>query len=314
MDQLRLYTDRCAVAHATGDGHPECPARINVIWDAIAEDDTLAALPRFAPREAGATEITRAHDLAYVHRVQDSIPDDGLFNIEQDNETHLCPNSLEAIMCSAGAACQAVEDVAKRETRRAFCAMRPPGHHALPNKAMGFCVFNNIFIGARHAQEFCGLKRIAIVDFDVHHGNGTEEMTRNAEDILFISSQQMPLWPGTGDPQYNIDGKILNIPLSAGCETDDFRKAYQTQAFPALHNFKPDLLMISAGFDAHKDDPIGGLALIEEDFAWVTRELCTIAEQYCDGKIVSVLEGGYNLKALGRSTAAHLRALLNAQA
>jgi acetoin utilization deacetylase AcuC-like enzyme len=309
MNKLQIYTHESAFAHDTGAGHPESIARIQSVMDAL-DGAPLNELPRIQAREATTAELTRAHPISYIQRLQDSLPFDEDYAFI-DGDTVLCAETLEAATHGAGAVCQAVDDIATGNTQRGFCAMRPPGHHAMPEQAMGFCFYGNIFIGARHAQEAHNITKIAIIDFDVHHGNGTDFMARKTDNIFYISSHQAPLFPGTGDPADNIDGKILNINFDAGTSSETFRSTYKDTVFPALHAFKPNLIMISAGFDAHKNDPIGGMKLTDGDFNWVTTKLAKIANQYCDGRIVSVLEGGYNLTALKSCVAAHVKALMN---
>lgn len=304
MDNLRIYVARSGLRHDTGPNHPESIERLKTVLNRIDTDFPGIARINADPAEYG--WIRRAHSAEYIARIEDQVPDHGLHSL--DFETVLSPSSLDAALEAAGAVCQAVDDVASGIARRAFCAVRPPGHHAEPDHAMGFCIFNNIFVGALHAQTL-GLKRIAIIDFDVHHGNGTETMTRAAQDILYISSQQWPLWPGTGDPAGNIDGKILNLALDPGTGGKEFREAYSAKVFPALEAFSPDLIMISAGFDAHRDDPLASLELEADDFFWITAELVRIAESHAGGRVVSALEGGYDLQALDVCVAAHLRAL-----
>ncbi len=308
MEKLQIYTHPSGLAHDTGPSHPERPDRLRVLIDLFSEKP-FNALKQVEALKARREWIARAHDESYIESIHKAAPKTD--SIMLDADTVMSPATLDAALHAAGAPCQAVEDIASGKTQRAFCAMRPPGHHAEPNMPMGFCIFNNIFIGARHAQDQCGFKKIAIVDFDVHHGNGTETMTRHAENIFFVSSHQAPLWPGTGNPRDNIDGQILNVTLNAGDGSDAFRKLYEREVFPALNDFKPDLLMISAGFDAHKDDPLAGLSLVEDDYAWVTIELVKIANRHAKSRIVSVLEGGYNLEALKSSAAAHLNELCN---
>jgi len=244
--------------------------------------------------------------MAYIEALQDAMPDCDLVRL--DSDTIASPGTWDAAVCAAGAVCRAVEDVVSCKTSRAFCANRPPGHHAEPSKPMGFCLFNNVFVGALHAQSL-GLEKIAIIDFDVHHGNGSDAMARLHENVFYISSHQWPLYPGTGGPDEQIDNRIMNIPLPAGTGSTRFRAAYEDNVFPALHAFKPDLVMISAGFDAHRDDPLAQMELIQEDFSWITKALCDISNLYSQGRVVSVLEGGYNLDALKTSVAAHLGAL-----
>ncbi len=307
MNKLQIYTHPSAYDHDTGSGHPEKTARIGAVIS-VLKDKPFSDIPVIEAREATTAEIARAHSIPYIQKLQDSLPEDDFAYL--DGDTVLCPHSLSAINHAAGAVCQAVDDITNGVTQRAFSAMRPPGHHAMPEQAMGFCFYNNIFIGARHAQDAHNITKIAIIDFDVHHGNGTDFMTRKADDIFYISSHQSPLFPNTGFEKDNIDGKILNIEFSANTASQTFRRTYEAQVFPALKSFAPDLIMISAGFDAHKDDPIGGMNLTDDDFEWVTHELAKIANSCCDGRIVSVLEGGYDLDALRTSTAAHLNALM----
>ncbi len=301
MKQLQIYTHNAFLDHDTGPGHPERADRLRVLQDVLAQYPQVSAEP------AQIDWIARAHPERYIRSIEDSIPDRGLMPLE--NDTIVSPGSWDAALRAAGAVCQAVEDGAAGKCRHAFCAVRPPGHHAEPAQAMGFCLFNNVFIGARHAQEACSLRRVAIVDFDVHHGNGTDTMTRAAQDVFYVSSHQYPLYPMTGHLKDNIDGKILNMTLDAGDGGKAFRQLYESIALPALDAFRPDLVMISAGFDAHRDDPLAGLELEESDFAWITQELIKIADSHAQGRVVSVLEGGYNLDALKSSVVAHLQAL-----
>lgn len=305
-----LYTHPAALSHNTGPDHPERIARIETLY-ALFDTMDSAQFPRLSAPHATEEQIGRAHPLHYIQSIKAAMPQADVVRI--DDDTVASPGTWDAALRGAGAVCAAVDDVMAGKTDTAFCAMRPPGHHAEPTRSMGFCLFNNIFIGARHAQAQHGVKRIAIVDFDVHHGNGTDAMTRAHHhekhgDILFISTHQSPLWPMTGMPEDN-EEFVQNWTLRPGDGSAAFRALYETKVFPALARFKPELIMISAGFDAHRDDPLGGLNLIEDDFAWVTRELKKIAALHSGGKIVSVLEGGYDLEALKNSVAAHLTAL-----
>ncbi len=303
---LHIYKNSSGLKHDTGAGHPECIARQDAVLS-IFKQEPYSALKVIEAEEAETKWVAYAHDRNYIMDLQEAIPDSGLINL--DSDTVVSPYSYIAAITGAGAACQAVQDIHDGHCDRAFCATRPPGHHAEPERAMGFCLFNNIFIAARYAQQQCGYKKIAIIDFDVHHGNGTDAMARRAENILYISSHQAPFYPGTGNPAHDAAGKTLNIELAAGNGSETFRKIYEDTVFPALHNFAPDFVMISAGFDAHKDDPLAQINLTEDDFSWVTDQLCEIAKKYCGGKVLSVLEGGYNLDALKSSCAAHLNAL-----
>lgn len=306
MDNLTLYIPREGLEHQTGTNHPECPQRLTAILSLI-DNAPFNILPQIAPDAAPLKWIKRAHDSRYIDRLEESIPDRGQVYI--DGDTVLSPGSLNAALTAVGAACQAVEDVINNKTKRAFCGVRPPGHHAFPDHAEGFCLFNNIVIGALHAQSL-GLSKIALIDFDVHHGNGTDAMARQHENIFYASTHQSMIYPHTGNPKDNIEGRILNIPMNAGEGSARFREIYSRHVFPAVRAFNPGLLMISAGFDAHKDDPLAQIKLETEDFGWVTNELVKIAHECCGGKIVSVLEGGYNLTALKESITLHLKALM----
>ncbi len=301
-----IYTHDSGLFHDTGHAHPERAARLQVVRDLLAESP-FSTLPQKTAPAAPEDRLLLGHTLAYIDHIRDSIPDHGHAQIDAD--TIISPKSWEAGLHAAGAVCMAVDDVARGKTARAFCAMRPPGHHAEPALSMGFCLFNNIFIGARHAQEKHGIEKIAIVDFDVHHGNGTDTMTRRHDgSILFISTHQYPLWPMTGLEEDN-DESVMNFTLPPNSGSESFRTLYEKKVFPALTRFAPDLLMISAGFDAHRDDPLAQLNLTEDDFAWVTEKLCEIADAHAQGRIISVLEGGYHLDALKNSVAAHLKVL-----
>lgn len=301
-----IYTHESGLLHDTGFSHPERADRLRVIYDLLNEKP-FSAFPRVLAKPASEDRLTLAHPYNYVTRIEDAIPDRGHALI--DSDTVLSPGSLTAALHAAGAVCDAVDDVIAGKTTRAFCPMRPPGHHAEPAVSMGFCLFNNVFIGARHAQDKHGIEKVAIVDFDVHHGNGTDAMTRRHDgSILFISTHQYPLWPMTGLEEDN-EECVLNFTMPPESGSDLFRKIYMEKVFPALNDFAPDLLLISAGFDAHKADPLAQINLVEEDFQWATEELCKIADRHAGGRVVSVLEGGYDLDALKSSVAAHLLGL-----
>lgn len=303
---LTIYTHTNFLKHDTGEEHPENIRRLETLLNLFEEE--FPDIQKTESQKASIDQITRAHPYTYVEALENAVPTD--HPIYLDGDTILSPGSWDAALRGAGGVCQAIDDIMSSTTKRAFCASRPPGHHAEPSQAMGFCLFNNVFIGARHAQEKHNVTKIAIVDFDVHHGNGTDTMARNADNIFYISTHQYPLFPMTGTPDTNIDQQVLNILLPEGSASEEFRKTYTDQIFPELEKFNPDLLMISAGFDAHKDDPLAGLNVTDQDFGWITMELCRIADQYCDGKVVSVLEGGYNLNALKTSVSEHLKSLL----
>ncbi len=303
-----LFTHPACILHENGPGHPESPERLKAILDELAKPDYAALIRREVPL-ATKEQIARVHDPVYVEALLKRIPRQGYAPLDPD--TALSPHSGEAALRAAGAVIAAVDDVLNGKTGNAFCAVRPPGHHAEQDHAMGFCLFNNIAIGAAHALAAHGLTRIAIIDFDVHHGSGTEQWAKQHPEILFCSSHQFPFYPGTG---YADDrgphGNILNIPLRAGAGKEEFRDAMENHMLPAITAFAPELMMISAGFDAHHDDPLGGLNLTAEDFGWATAKLVHQANHLCQGRLVSTLEGGYNLQALAECVGAHARALL----
>jgi acetoin utilization deacetylase AcuC-like enzyme len=304
--KLNIYTNPYGLEHDTAYGHPECPERLETILN-ILKEPIFSDLQVLESQAAEDEWIEWAHPSSYIHKIQDLIPDHGCIDV--DGEVILSPHSYEAATYAVGALCQATHDVLSGECQRAFCAVRPPGHHAIDTKAMGFCIFSNIFIAARYAQLKFNIGKVAIIDFDVHHGNGTDYLVRNSENIFFISSHQMPLYPGTGDPKYDIPEKIMNIPLSPGSGSREFKSVYEETVFPAIHNYKPELILISAGFDAHKDDPLANINLTQDDYKWITDKLSALSAKYCDNRIVSTLEGGYNLDALKNSVKEHLLSL-----
>jgi len=302
-----IYTHDSGLRHDTGFSHPERAERLAVI-QALLNEKPFSDLPRGVVRPATEDDLLLGHPLNYIEHIKESIPASGHSQIDAD--TIVSPGSWDAALHATGAVLSAVDDVASGKTMRAFCAMRPPGHHAEPATSMGFCLFNSIFLGARRAQETHGIKRIAIMDFDVHHGNGTDAMTRAHDgSIFFISTHQYPLWPMTGLEEDN-EESVMNFTLPPNSGSQEFRSLYTKKVFPALTRFAPDLLMISAGFDAHRLDPLAQLNWEDEDFGWVTDELVKIAEASpAQGRIISVLEGGYNLEALRSSVGVHLRVL-----
>lgn len=297
-----IYTHPACLAHDTGPGHPEQPGRLRALLQALKAPEFATLHWREAP-PATAEQILRVHTLPYYQRLRDM----GAGALDAD--TIMSEDSFAAALHAAGAVCAAVDAVIEGTASNAFCAVRPPGHHAEPGQGMGFCLFNNVAIGARHAQQR-GLARVAVVDFDVHHGNGTQVEAWHDASFLAISSHQWPLFPGSGAADergaYN---NILNLPLAAGAGSAAFREVWQAQGLPRLEAFAPEIILIAAGFDAHGDDPLGGLGLGEADFSWITSQLVVIAEKICGGRIVSTLEGGYNLRALASSGAAHVTAL-----
>jgi acetoin utilization deacetylase AcuC-like enzyme len=291
-----------------GADHPECPERLASISDHVIALGLDGLVAHYEAPAATREQLSRVHSPAYVEAIERAAPERGLRYLDPD--TALNPHSVDAALHAAGAVVNAVDLVCGGRRKTAFCAVRPPGHHAESGRAMGFCVFNNVAVGAAHAMNAHGLSRVAIVDFDVHHGNGTEEMFSDDPRVLMVSTFQYPLYPysGVNDPAPN----MVNIPLAAGSGSAEFRDAVVTHWLPALERHAPELILISAGFDAHREDPLAGLELTESDYAWVTRELVAVADRHASGRIVSSLEGGYALSALGRSAAAHVRELMTA--
>lgn len=304
----RCYFHPVCVEHEPGSQHPESPERLRRVSEVLAADD-FAALERHTPPEATRDQIARVHPMGYVARVFDLIPETGYARIDAD--TIVSSKSGEAALRAAGALVDAVDAVMSEASENAFCAIRPPGHHAEAERGMGFCLFNNVAIGAEHARAAHGAERIVVMDFDVHHGNGTQAMFWNEPDLFYASTHQWPLYPGTGDKsETGAHGNIVNAPLWAGAGSDDFRTAMREVILPAMENFGPDLIMISAGFDAHIRDPLAQLELETEDFIWATDEIRKIADKKCGGRLISTLEGGYDIQALGDSAAAHVRTLM----
>ncbi|HUS52787.1 MAG TPA: histone deacetylase family protein [Thermohalobaculum sp.] len=302
-----ILTHPSSHRHVTPPGHPERVARIETV-DRVLASDAYVALPRAEAPAATDDQIERSHAAAYVEMIKSRAPANGWVSLDPD--THMCPDSLEAARHAAGSNIAAVETVVSGAHKAAFCAVRPCGHHAEKDRAMGFCLFNNVAVGARHALDALSVKNLAIVDFDVHHGNGTQDIFWDEPRTMFVSSHQMPLYPGTGAASETGVGNIFNVPLAPNSGGREMRMAYQAHVFPALRTFAPDLIMISAGFDAHRDDPLANLMWTEADFGWVTAEICKIAAECCDGRVVSTLEGGYDLDGLANSLGAHLDALI----
>jgi acetoin utilization deacetylase AcuC-like enzyme len=291
-----------------GEGHPEQPDRLRAIERAL-ESEVFQVLARDIAPRAEISAIARVHPLDYIEAIRAATPSQGHTAI--DDETSVSPGSFEAALRSAGGAIFAVDEVMTRKVRKAFVATRPPGHHAEVATPMGFCFFNNAAIAARHAQAAYGAERVAIVDFDVHHGNGTQHIFWDDRTVMYASTHEMPLFPGTGEiGDRGEHDQIVNAPLRAGDGSEAFREAMEVAILPRVENFAPDLIVISAGFDGHRRDPLGNLNLVEADFVWVTRSVMEIAQRRCGGRIVSVLEGGYHLDALARSVAAHVLALM----
>jgi len=294
--------------HDMGPYHPECPDRLTAISDRLIAAGLDGYLTTYEAPAATEQQLLRAHSAAYLAELEAASPASGLHYIDPD--TALNPHTLTAARHAAGAVTLATDLVVRGECQTAFCAVRPPGHHAERRRAMGFCVYNSIAVGALHALDAHGLSRVAVVDFDVHHGNGTEDVFSGDNRVLMVSTFQHPLYPysGTDNPAAN----MINVPLAAGTGSDGFRDVVRTRWLPALEAFRPELIFISAGFDAHREDPLAGLKFTEADYAWVTRELVKVAGRHARGRIVSSLEGGYALNALGRSAAEHVRELVAA--
>ena len=305
-----LYTHPACLEHDAGGGHPERPARLQAVLSALDGEAFTGLERRQAPR-AEREQIARVHPRSYVDGILEAIPSHGYYGIDMD--TVVSPGSGEAALRAAGALCAAVDAVMAGEADNAFCAVRPPGHHAEPQRAMGFCLFNNVAIGAAQARAMHGLNRVAVVDFDVHHGNGTQAMFWDDAELFFGSTHQMPLYPGTGaHNERGVAGNIVNVPLPPFAGSEEFRLAMGEGILPALRQFAPEFLLVSAGFDAHEDDPLAQLRFRDEDYAWATAELRQVAEDCCSGRLVSTLEGGYDLAALASSASAHVRALMAA--
>ncbi len=304
-----LYSHSACFDHDPGAYHPESPERLRAVLEALAAEEFALLDRREAPR-AALDDIARVHPRDLIEQILAAVPESGHVGIDAD--TIISPGSGEAALRAAGAVCAAVDAVVAGEARNAFCAVRPPGHHAEPRRPMGFCLFNNVAIGALRAREVHGCARVAVVDFDVHHGNGTQAMFAADPTLFYASTHQSPLYPGTGSRDETGIGNIVNVPLAPGSGTVAFQRAFNELILPALEEFRPDFLFVSAGFDAHRRDPLANLDLVEADYDWATRRLAHIAARHGRQRLVSVLEGGYDLAALGASAAAHVRALMAA--
>ena len=300
-----LIRHRDCLLHDMGRHHPECPDRLHAIEDQLISSGVIGYLMECEAPLATREQLIRAHSPDYVATIHASAPERGLVHLDPD--TAMNASTLTAALRAAGAVVHATDLVVSGEAENAFCCVRPPGHHAERDRAMGFCFFNNVAVGVAHALEAHGLERVAVVDFDVHHGNGTEDIFRNEHRVLMVSTFQHPFYPYSG-----VEGRserMVNIPLAAYSDGAAFRDAVQDWWLPALEDFQPQMIFISAGFDAHREDDMASLNLLEADYAWVTRALRQLAARHAQGRIVSVLEGGYALSALGRSAVAHLKVL-----
>ena len=307
MKKTALVTHEECLQHLTPPGHPEQVARLEYILEALKDINLF----RVSAPMAADDDILRIHPREHINYLQEAVPENGFKSL--DGDTHISSGSLTAAYRAAGGVLRAVDLVLSGEAKNAFVAVRPPGHHAETQKSMGFCLFGNIALGVKHALDFHGLKKVAVIDFDVHHGNGTQEILWDESRCLTFTSQQIPLWPGTGTEEeqghYN---NIVNIPLPPGSTGELMRQKYEALVFPVLRKFEPDLILISAGFDAHEADPLAELNWSTADFSWLTERLCKIAEECCEGRLVSTLEGGYDLKALADSVKAHVTKLCEA--
>ena len=304
-----IYTHEACFEHRPGPHHPESPERLEAVLQALQVPAFEGAVWREAPL-GSFEQVQHVHTPDYVAQVQKASPSEGYRALDA-GDTILSPGSLEAVLRCVGAACAGVDDVVAGEATNVFCATRPCGHHAEADRAMGFCVFNQAAIAALHARKQHGLQRVAVVDFDVHHGNGTQNSFYDDPDLFYGSCHQSEFYPGTGARhETGVAGNILNVPFARGTGSAAFRAAMSDQLLPALRKFAPELLIISAGFDAHQLDPLGGLQFTDADFHWITRELMQVADECAGGRVVSVLEGGYSMEGLASGTAAHVRALM----
>jgi acetoin utilization deacetylase AcuC-like enzyme len=309
MKTLILHHGDC-IKHEPGRRHPERPARITAVLNGVKNISGTEFLP--APR-ASLEQLQLAHAPEYWERLVElePAPEPGENRVAAAPDTFLSAGSIDATLRGSGAACFAIDQIFAGKVKNAFCAIRPPGHHAGVETAMGFCLLNHAAVATRHALTTHGVKRVAILDFDVHHGNGTQAIFEASPEVLCISSHQMPLYPGTGYPAETGCGNILNLPLAPGAGSAEFRAAWSGHGLNSLERFGPDLIVISAGFDAHERDPLGQIELQDEDYDWITREICAYAASACGGRVVSILEGGYDLDALASASAAHVTALTN---
>ena len=314
MGRTGLVYHRDYLAHEMGSGHPESPERLEAILQRLTSGETLTRLRQIEPKPAADEWITQIHDASYVNELKAASPDSGRVSLDPD--TSMSPGTLAAAYLAAGGALAAADAVMSGDVEHAFCAVRPPGHHAERARAMGFCFFNNVAIAARYLQRRHGMRRILIVDWDVHHGNGTQHSFYDDGTVLFFSTHQYPHYPGTGRASERGEGAgeglTINVPMSSGQGDEEYRQVFEKVLVPAAENFKPDFVLISAGFDAHRDDPLAGMALTENGYGELTDIVAGIARRHCRGRVLSCLEGGYHLKALGASVERHVKRLLAA--
>ena len=312
MGRVGIVTHPAYLEHDMGRQHPESPERLRAIVARLESTGTMSKLTRVSPRKAETKWITHVHDPAYVQRLKDRAPSTGYASL--DSDTSLSPGSLPAAHLAVGGALAAVDAVMSTQVDQVFCAVRPPGHHAEANRAMGFCLYNNVAIAARYIQERYGLERVLIVDWDVHHGNGTQHAFEDDPSVLFFSTHQYPYYPGTGSEAERGTGRgegaTINVPMYGGQGTDEYRDIFHQVLVPAAAVFRPEFVLISAGFDAHRDDPLASMGITDEGYGELTRIVGSIAQTHCEGRIVACLEGGYDLRALAASVEHHILALM----
>jgi acetoin utilization deacetylase AcuC-like enzyme len=302
---VAIITHAQCLAHDLGSHHPEQPARLSVINDQLISSGLSFVCPQYDSEKVTKQQLLTVHDKSYIESLIENSPIEGVFDI--DGDTHMMSETLSAAQYAAGAGIMGIDLIMQSKHRAAFCPVRPPGHHAEKNKAMGFCFFNNVALAAKHAIDKYNLQRVAIIDFDVHHGNGTQNIFEGDSKVLFCSSFQHPFYPFSGTQKSA--SNIINLPLPATIKSDEYREAV-TQWFSAIDDFAPELIIISAGFDGHIADDMSSHSLIDQDYNWLTCELVALADKHCDGRILSMLEGGYAVHALGRTVIAHLKGLL----
>ncbi len=306
---ILFITDESFLDHDTGAGHPESADRLRSVRKAL-DDEDFSNLIRRSAEDATDAQMAAPHSPDLINAILNAAPEEGYRHIDPD--TVMSPGTDEAIRLGAGSMVLAVDEILNGRVQRAFCAIRPPGHHAERDRPMGFCFVNNVAVAAFHARAAHKVTRVAAVDFDVHHGNGTQDIFWDDPDLFFASTHQYPYYPGTGAAdERGAHNNVVNVPLAAGTDGKTFRKEFERHILPALDSFAPELVLISAGFDAHKDDPLAQLGLEEDDFVWATRMIVESADKHADGRVVSALEGGYNLRALGASAAVHVKALMD---
>lgn len=306
MQTAYISHDACLL-HDTGTGHPESASRLYAINDRLVSSHLFNFLLHLDAPEATEEQLLRIHSAEYLQRVKRLLPEEGFAYLDPD--TVICPHSLDAALRAAGSTVMAVDMLMGGKIKNAFCAVRPPGHHAERGRAMGFCLFNNVAVGAAHALEAHGLKKVAILDFDVHHGNGTEHSFSGDPRVLFCSTFQHPYYPNT--PLQPVTDNLVAIPLAANAKSEQFRAAVTDQWLPALERFQPEMVFVSAGFDAHQDDDMSGVSLTDQDYRWITEQIVDVAARHASGRIVSVLEGGYELHSLARCVESHIRILMD---